>query len=295
MKLIVAVDEKWGIGKNGDLLLSIPDDMQYYRATTRGKVVVMGYTTLLSLPNSKPAPARLNLVLADIPGLKISGAVVCGSMEQLHRLIGCFEPDDVFDVGGGSMYRQLLPYCCAAHITKMRFDGEADTAIPNLDELSEWSVFSESEIKEHQGVRYSFVVYQNASPAPLPEHEQKSSAMASYFRKKEPLELELPEEADEAYRQEMKALLTAYFCPLKDGFSAADVERFFAEGGGVSFERYLRENRAIAVREDIEAFTDAHPAAGKTCRVTVGKEQLSAIDDYADGIITAGELAERGL
>ena len=96
MKLIVAVDEKWGIGKNGDLLLSIPDDMMYYRTTTRGKVVVMGYTTLLSLPNSKPAPARLNLVLADIEDLRIPGAVVCGSMEQLLRLIGCFYPDDVF-------------------------------------------------------------------------------------------------------------------------------------------------------------------------------------------------------
>lgn len=278
MKLIVAVDEQWGIGKNGDLLLSIPDDMQYYRATTRGKVVVMGYTTLLSLPNSKPAPARLNLVLADIPGLKISGAVVCGSMEQLHRLIGCFEPDDVFDVGGGSMYRQLLPYCHAAHITKMRFNGEADTVIPNLDELDDWSVESESEVKEHDGVRYSFVVYRNASPAKLPEYEQKSSAMASYFRKKEPLELALPEDADATYRKELKALLTAYFYPLKDGFSAEDVERFFEAGGGVSFEQYLREHHCIAAREDIEAFMNARPAAGAIRRLTVDKMNLSELD-----------------
>lgn len=277
MKLIVAVDEQWGIGKNGDLLLSIPDDMQYYRATTRGKVVVMGYTTLLSLPNSKPAPARLNLVLADIPGLKISGAVVCGSMEQLHQMIGCFESDDVFDVGGGSMYRQLLPYCCAAHITKMRFDGEADTTIPNLDELPEWSVKTESEIKDHDGIKYSFVEYQNTSPTPLPEYEQKSSAMSAYFKKKEPLELELPENADEAYRKELNTLLTAYFCPLNDGFSAEDVERFFEEGDGVSFERYLRNIRAIAAREDIEEFTNAHPDAGKTRRVTVDKESFSSV------------------
>ena len=274
MKLIVAVDEKWGIGKNGDLLLSIPDDMQYYRATTRGKVVVMGYTTLLSLPNSKPAPARLNLVLADIPGLKISGAVVCGSMEQLHRLIGCFEPDDVFDVGGGSMYRQLLPYCHAAHITKMRFDGEADTYIPNLDELPEWSVKTESEVKEQDGIRYSFVEYQNASPTPLPDYEQKSSAMSVYFRKKQPLELALPEDADEDYCDELKALLTAYFYPLKDGFSAGDVERFFEDGKGISFEQYLRQNRAIAAQEDIEAFMNAHPADDKVRRIVVEKESF---------------------
>ncbi|MBQ3284430.1 MAG: dihydrofolate reductase [Ruminococcus sp.] len=283
MKLIVAVDEKWGIGKNGDLLLSIPDDMMYYRTTTRGKVVVMGYTTLLSLPGSKPAPGRLNLVLADIKGLRVPGAVVCGSMEQLHRLIGCFEPDDVFDIGGGSMYRQLLPYCCAAHITKMRFDGEADTAIPNLDELHEWSVDSESEVKEHDGVRYSFVVYRNASPALLPDYPHKSSAMASYFRKKEPLETALPEDADDEYRKELKALLTAYFYPLKDGFSAADVERFFESGGGVSFEQYLRDKHLIADIGDIEALKEKYGLADKKAvSVTVDKNNLSVIDEHTD-------------
>lgn len=277
MKLIVAVDEKWGIGKNGDLLLSIPDDMQYYRATTRGKVVVMGYTTLLSLPNSKPAPGRLNLVLADIPGLKVSGAVVCGSMDQLHRLIGCFEPNDVFDVGGGSMYRQLTPYCHAAHITKMRFDGGADTYITNLDELPGWSVKSESEVKDYEGLQYSFLEYCNASPEPLPDHEPKSSAMAAYFKKKEPLEIEFPEDADEAYRRELNVLLTAYYYPLKDGFSAEDVERFFEEGNGISFEQYLRNIGAIAAREDIVAFLDAHPAAGNTRRVCVTKETFEQL------------------
>lgn len=272
MKLIVAVDSRWGIGKNGDLLLSIPDDMLYYRATTRGKVVVMGYTTLLSLPNSKPAPGRLNLVLADIPDLRVSGAVVCGSMDQLHRLIGCFEADDVFDVGGGSMYRQLLPYCHAAHITKMRFDGEADTFIPNLDETPGWSVKNESEINEHDGIQYSFIEYSNTDPMALPAYENKSSAMSAYFKKKEPLELMLPADADEAYQNELNALLTAYFYPLKDGFSAADVDRFFDEGNGVSFEQYLRNIGVIAAKEDIEAFIASHPAEGETRRVSVTKE-----------------------
>lgn len=272
MKLIVAVDSRWGIGKNGDLLLSIPDDMLYYRATTRGKAVVMGYTTLLSLPNSKPAPGRLNLVLADIEGLRISGAVVCGSMEQLLRLIGNFEPDDIFDVGGGSMYRQLLPYCKNAHITKMRFDGDADTFIPNLDELTGWSVESESELKEHEGIGYSFVVYRNASPKALPESAQKSSSMSAYFRKKEPLELELPAVMSEDFRRGLNALSEAYFCPLKDGFSAADVERYFEEGDGASFEQYLRSIGAIAAREDIENYLNHHMLSGDTRRVCLTKE-----------------------
>ncbi len=282
MKLIVAVDSRWGIGKNGDLLLSIPDDMQYYRATTRGKAVVMGYTTLLSLPNSKPAPGRLNLVLADIEGLKISGAVVCGSMEQLLSLIGNFAPDDVFDIGGGSMYRQLLPYCVNAHITKMRFDGDADTYIPNLDELADWVVESESEVKEHEGISYSFVVYRNKSPQALPEAAQKSSAMSAYFRKKEPIVFEYPLDADEAYRTAFNALLRAYFRPLEKGFGAEDVARFLEEDG-VSFEEYLRTIGVIAASEDFEAFAKKTNPDGKpTCRISVSKEQLDAFENAPD-------------
>lgn len=277
MKLIVAVDSRWGIGKNGDLLKSIPDDMLYYRATTRGKVVVMGYTTLLSLPGSKPAPGRLNLVLADIPDLRVSGAVVCGSMEQLHRLIGCFAPDDVFDIGGGSMYRQLLPYCHIAHITKMRFDGDADTYIPNLDELPEWSVKSESEIKEHESIQYSFIEYKNAEPMPLPVAKHLSSSMSAYFKKREPIEMDIPVDADKSCLAELKALLNAYFYPLKDGFSAADVERFFNEGKDVSFERYLRDIKAIAAPEDVTAFAEKYQDGKNTRHICVTKENLSEI------------------
>ena len=283
MKLIVAVDEKWGIGKNGDLLLSIPDDMMYYRTTTRGKVVVMGYTTLLSLPKSKPAPGRLNLVLADIEGLRIPGAVVCGSMEQLLRLIGCFRPDDVFDVGGGSMYRQLLPYCSDAHITKMRFDGEADTFIPNLDELDGWSVADESELKDHEGMKYSFVIYHQDSPEPLVTALKLSTDMSAYFKKKEPLTLRLPDTEDQAYRRELKSLLHAYFRPLEKGVSADDVADFL-EQDDLSFEDYLRAHHYIADLTDIEALTENYNSlTDQTDAVTVDKKDLSAIDAYADG------------
>ncbi len=291
MKLIVAVDSRWGIGKNGDLLKSIPDDMLYYRATTRGKVVVMGYTTLLSLPNSKPAPGRLNLVLADIPGLRVSGAVVCSTMEQLHRLIGCFAPDDVFDIGGGSMYRQLLPYCCAAHITKMRFDGDADTYIPDLDALPEWSVESESELKEHEGTPYSFVVYKNAAPMALPEAAHKSTDMSEYFRKREPIAVDLFD--DEAYKSELLALLNAYYHPLADGFGAEDVDRFFSEGSDRSFEQYLRDRRLIAAPEDFEALanTFSPDKAEAKHRICVTKE---ALDDFASSLtLSAALLADR--
>jgi dihydrofolate reductase len=288
MKLIVAVDEKWGIGKNGDLLLSIPDDMLYYRATTRGKVVVMGYTTLLSLPKSKPAPGRLNLILADIEGLRVPGAVVCGSMEQLHRMIGCFHPDDVFDIGGGSMYRQLLPYCSDAHITKMRFDGKADTYIPNLDESDGWDVADESELKDYEGLKYSFVVYHHAKPEPLPTAKYLSTDMSAYFRKKEPLEVALVDDSE--YKPKLKTLLHAYFRPLENGFSADEVETYL-NAEPKAFEDYLKELHLIASFDEVHAFADRFAGQGE--KVTVEREDLEVIDAFADGAITAEDVIAR--
>ena len=275
MKFIVAVDNRWGIGKNGDLLLSIPEDMQYYRAVTRGKVVVMGYNTLLSLPGSKPAPARLNLVLADIPGLRVPGAVVCGSMEQLLALIAGFDGDDVFVVGGGSIYRQLTPYCSAAHITKMGFDGEADTFITNLDELPAWSVASESESFDYEGIGYSFVVYRNDSPLPLPAASGVSSAMAAYFKKKTELTFDRLGTEDPDYRRELSALLKAYFAPLGDGVSADEVREYLS-GGRESFERWLRQRRLICTAEDFAALNESFNPDGAIAAetVTVTREAL---------------------
>lgn len=280
MKLIVAVDEKWGIGKNGDLLLSIPDDMLYYRQTTRGKVVVMGYNTLLSLPGSKPQPARLNLVLADIKGLKVSGAVVCDSMDQLLTLIGYFYPDDVFDIGGGSLYRQLLPYCSAAHITKMRFDGEADTSIFNLDEMSEWRILNESDRKEYEGIPYSFVEYRNDSPKEIPAAKHLSPDMSAYFKKKTQIDFSLLDCDDESYRKAFCSLLRAYYDPISDGFSAEDVARFLEEGGELSFEQYLKERGMIASYEDFEALNKRFDpeSTKKAYHVRILKEDVPAFE-----------------
>ena len=164
MKLIVAVDEKWGIGKDNDLLLSIPDDMRFFREKTRAAVLVMGYRTLLSFPGSKPLPKRRNIVIADIPDLQIEGAEVCHSLSELFDLLREIDSDNIFVIGGGSIYRQLYPYCDTAYITKMGFDGEADTFIMNLDEEDGWSVTEQSEEKEYEGVRYRFVTYCNSAP-----------------------------------------------------------------------------------------------------------------------------------
>ena len=275
MRMIVAVDDRWGIGKNGDLLLSIPDDMRYYRETTRGKAVAMGYNTLLSLPGSKPAPARLNLVLADIPGLRIGGAVVCGSMEQLLTLCSGFAPDDVFVIGGGSIYRQLTPYCTVAHITKMRFDGGADTFITNLDELPEWRVETESELMDYDGLKYSFAVYRNSAPRELPPAPGVSSSMSAYFKKKADLHLRLIDTADPGYKRELGELLTAFFTPLTDGMSADEVGEYLAQGG-MSLEAYLRQQKRIAAPEDFDTLAEKYDPKGvlPAKAVTVTKENF---------------------
>ena len=269
MKFIVAVDEKWGIGKNGDLLLSIPGDMQYFRETTRNAVLVMGYNTLISFPNSKPLPGRLNIVLADVEGLRVPRTVVCNTMDQLLKLIGCFDPDDVFVIGGGSIYRQLMPYCSGAHITKMRFSGDADTSIPSLDEKPEWSVEGESDTYEHDGIDYSFVIYRNSSPTEIALSDEFSSNMSGYFKKKADLTVAYADDAD--YKKELKALLRAYFRPLADGFGAQDVDAFFASGSP-TFEQYLKDQKLIASAEDFAALADKYGVEKDAPTVNISKE-----------------------
>ena len=163
--------------------------------------------------------------------------------------------------------------------------------IPDLDALPEWSVESESELKEHEGTPYSFVVYKNAAPMALPEAAHKSTDMSEYFRKREPIAVDLFD--DEAYKSELLALLNAYYHPLADGFGAEDVDRFFSEGSDRSFEQYLRDRRLIAAPEDFEALanTFSPDKAEAKHRICVTKE---ALDDFASSLtLSAALLADR--
>ena len=288
MKLIVAVDERWGIGRDNDLLLSIPDDMRFFREKTRGKVLVMGYNTLLSFPNSKPLPGRLNIVLNNEAGCCVSGAVVCDSTEQLFALLGDFDGGNVYVIGGASIYRQLLPYCDTAYITKMRFDGGADVFIPDLDELDNWSVFDESEPMEHDGIGYSFVEYRNAEPLPI-NFSAKSPTMSAYFGKRDPAEFDILACEDEEYAAGLCGLLRAYYKPLRDGFTAEQVGEYLGSGAA-SFESYLREKRLIATCGDFAGF-NASFKGGEATRVCVPKEKLERFASAAAGGCTVADLA----
>ena len=285
MKLIVAVDENWGIGKKGDLLKSIPDDMKFFRETTRRAILVMGYNTLLSFPGSKPLPGRLNIVLADIPELQIPGVVVCNTMEQLLSLLENFCPDDVYVIGGGMMYRQLLPYCDTALITKMRFSGDADTFIPNLDEMPEWSVQSESELMDYEGLKFSFVEYHNSAPHTLAFRSFDKELPETFASKKELVFNFI--ECGGSYCSDLCDLLYQYFYPIRDGVAPTYV-RFFlttsAKEEQSSFGHFLRFKRLIADEADFmrlnDRYWDKNDCTGRAGEICVKKSELDEFTTF---------------
>ncbi len=163
MNFIVAVDENWGIGKAGDLLFHISQDMKYFREKTKGKVVVMGEATLRSLPGGKPLAGRTNIVLSDDESFACEGVELCRSMEQLFAAIEKHRSDDVFVIGGASVYNQLMDCCDTAYITKVKASAEHDTAINPLDGRAGWRLCESSEPMEQEGLVFTFNVYKNDS------------------------------------------------------------------------------------------------------------------------------------
>lgn len=160
MNIIVAVDKNWAIGKDNRLLVSIPADMKMFRQETTGKVVVMGRKTLESFPNGLPLKNRTNIVLTGNPDYKVNGAIIVHTIPELLEEIKKYPSDQVYCIGGDSVYRQLLPYCDVAHVTKIDFAYEADTYFPNLDEMPEWEITAQSEEHTYFDLEYQFVKYE---------------------------------------------------------------------------------------------------------------------------------------
>lgn len=168
MNYIVAVDEKWGIGKQNDLLFSLKGDMAFFRETTRGKTVVMGDRTLASLPGGRPLKGRDNIVMTLLPDfVPPEGVTVCRSLGDLFALLaGRENDDDVFVIGGATIYNLLQPYCRYAYITKVQADGEAEVFIRNLDEDPAWRVCHTGETLCENGLTYTFYTYENTAVKP---------------------------------------------------------------------------------------------------------------------------------
>ena len=167
MKLIVAVDKNWGIGKNNGLLFDLKADMRHFVQHTKGKTVMMGYNTLLSLPNGMPLKNRTNIVLypqGSDEDANEKGYLLARSLEELFDLIKRHDPDEAFVIGGAMMYRTMLPYCEEAIITKVDADGGATVFFENLDQLDNWTCESEEPPIVDSGYSIKFCIYKNSSP-----------------------------------------------------------------------------------------------------------------------------------
>ncbi len=163
MNIIVAVDKKWGIGKNNGLLFKLPSDMAFFRKKTTDKVVAMGSNTLKSFPEGKPLKNRTNVVLYP-DGDKRDDCIVVDDAKQLFKVLDGYDSQDVFVIGGAMFYAFMLDYCDTAYVTKVDADGGAQVFFPNLDENKNWRLVQESQPQQDGDYSITFCTYKNDNP-----------------------------------------------------------------------------------------------------------------------------------
>ncbi|MFI3212161.1 MAG: dihydrofolate reductase [Eubacteriales bacterium] len=160
MNMIVAVDSNWAIGCKNDLLVRIPADHKFFREETMGKVVVLGRKTLETFPNGLPLKGRTNIILSTDLSYQVKDAVVVHSITELLEELKQYEPKDIYIIGGESIYRQMLPYCNVAHVTKIEHTYDADAYFPDLDKDDEWVVTGDSDEQVYFDIAYYFLRYE---------------------------------------------------------------------------------------------------------------------------------------
>lgn len=160
MNAIVSVSPDWGIGKDNHLLFRISADLKRFRQLTAGKTVIMGRATLATLPGGAPLKDRNNIILSSDPSFHPEGALVCRSPEEALAAAAGFPTEDVFVIGGESVYRTFLSHCERIYVTRIWSDAAADRFFPDLDRLG-WPRLEESPLQEESGLRFQYVTYEN--------------------------------------------------------------------------------------------------------------------------------------
>lgn len=159
MKLIAVVDSNWAIGNRGQQLVNIPQDQKLFRDRTLGKVIVMGRKTLESLPGGQPLYGRTNVVLTRDMRFQAKGAKICHSVDEVLELLKEIPQDDIYIIGGQTIYEQFLPYCEEAFVTWIDYEYHADTYFPNLDKSESWEMTEESDEQTYFNLCYMYRTY----------------------------------------------------------------------------------------------------------------------------------------
>ena len=165
IKAIVHVDKVWGIGKGNDMMFSLPKDMKFFRETTMGHTVVMGGNTLRSFPNGTPLKHRVNFVCSR--GQVRDDCVIVRSYEELKSEMRSRKNEEIYVIGGGEVYKALLPYCDEALVTKVDAVGGAEVFFPNLDEDKNFVCVDEGEPMDDNGLTIRFTRYKNVAVCEL--------------------------------------------------------------------------------------------------------------------------------
>ena len=156
MELIVAVYDDWGIGCEGDQPIALSADRKFFRKTTAGSTVIVGRKTVGSFPGQAPLPKRRNIILSR-QDITVPGFELAHSPEEAMEMSRA--DAKVFVIGGGTVYRQMLPLCDRAIITKVHTTAPCDTYFPNLDESPDWKLDEIIESGEEDGIAYEMCVY----------------------------------------------------------------------------------------------------------------------------------------
>ncbi len=162
IRAIVHADKEWGIGRDNDMMFSLPKDMKFFRETTMGHTVVMGGNTLRSFPNQKPLKNRVNIVLSR--GQVRDDCIIVRSYEDLKAELKNRRNEEIYIIGGGEVYKELLPYCDEVLVTKVDAVGGATVFFPNLDEMESFRLVEESEPIDDNGYTVRFTKYVNDNP-----------------------------------------------------------------------------------------------------------------------------------
>ena len=155
MNVIVAVDQNWAIGKDGDQLVYLSEDLKRFKSLTTGHPVILGRKTLATFPGGRPLKGRRNLILSRSTDFAPEGAEVFSDVETLRAAA----PEDAFVIGGASVYRQLLPWCDTAYVTKIDRTFPADCYFPDLEQDPAWERTEESAPLEQDGIVYRYLTY----------------------------------------------------------------------------------------------------------------------------------------